>query len=61
MAPSYILAFAGLLAIIFPSIPVEQLNITLNTVVSIFSLLGIMYRQVKTGRSTVAGTRPDDY
>jgi hypothetical protein len=59
VAPSYVAAFVGIVAAIFPDIDLESLNVTVNTLVLIASSLMIMYRQVKTGRSTVAGTRPE--
>ncbi len=61
MAPSYIAAIVGILSVLFPDIELDSLNTTVNTIVTIGSLVVIAARQLWTGRSTLAGTRPDDY
>lgn len=58
MAPSYIAAIVGILSIFFPDIEIDALNTTVNTIVTIGSLLVVAARQIHTGRSTLAGTRP---
>jgi hypothetical protein len=59
IAPSYISAVASILALIFPDVTIDALNVTLNTLVIVASSLVIMYRQVVNRRSTLAGMRPE--
>jgi len=59
IAPSYIAVFVSLLATIFPDIGIDALNTTVNTLIVLGSSIFVMYRQIKTGRSTFAGTRPE--
>lgn len=61
MAPSYVAALVGVMSLLFPDIPVDSLNTTANTLIAIIGFIVVAVRQVQTGRSTVAGTRPDDY
>lgn len=59
MAPSYVAGFVSLLAVIFPDIGIDALNTTANTIIILVSSIVVMYRQIKSGRSTFAGTRPE--
>ena len=58
IAPSYIAAIVGILAVIFPNIELDALNTTVNTIVVVGSLMVVAVRQVLTGRSTLKGQRP---
>ena len=58
IAPSYIAAIVGILAVIFPNIELDALNTTVNTIVVVGSLIVVAVRQVLTGRSTLKGQRP---
>ena len=62
-APSYIAATVSVLVqvLAFLGITVgsEELTTTITTLVTIGSALYIMFRQVKTGKSTIGGTRPE--
>jgi uncharacterized membrane protein len=62
VAPTYITSIVVLLAQVLPLLGVqvesEALTTTITTVVTIVAAVYIGIRQLKTGRSTLFGTRP---
>lgn len=62
MAPSYISALVLVLSQALPwigvSIGTEELTTTVQTLVAVGVGLFVMWRQITTGRSSLAGTRP---
>lgn len=62
IAPTFISAFIIILSQVLPMIGInigsEALNTTAQTIIAIVGGLYILYRQKITGRSTLAGTRP---
>ena len=61
-APSYISAIVLVLSQILPKLGInlgsEELSVTIQTLIAIGTGLFVMYRQIKTKKSTFAGTRP---
>ena len=61
-APTFVSAIVLILSNVLTYIGIEigseALTTTLNTLITVGVGLFVMFRQVKTGRSTVAGTRP---
>lgn len=62
-APSYVASAVAILVQVLSflgiTVGTEELSTTLTTLVTIGSGLFVMYRQLKTGRSTLGGTRPE--
>ena len=62
MAPSYIVSLIAVLAQVLPLIGInvgsEALTTTAQTIVAIAAGLFVMWRQLATRRSTIAGKRP---
>lgn len=59
LAPSYLAAVVGILAVFFPDISVEALGTTVNTLTIIGSFIFVGIRQLISGRSTLLGGRPE--
>lgn len=63
MAPSYLASFILVLSQVLPFVGInvgsDALTTTIQTLVAIGAGIYVMYRQVKTGKSTVMGTRPE--
>ena len=61
-APTYVSAIVLILSNVLTyfgiNVGSEALTTTLNTLITVGFGLFIMYRQVKTGASTIAGTKP---
>ena len=61
-APTYVSAIVLILSNVFTYLGIEigseELTTTLNTLITVGIGLFVMYRQVKTGASTIAGTKP---
>ena len=62
MAPSYLISAIAVIAQVLPLIGIhvgaEDLQTTVNTLIAIGAGLFVMYRQLATKRSDVAGKRP---
>lgn len=62
-APSYIAMAVSVLVQVLAAFGVhvgsEELTTTITTLVTIGTGLFVMYRQIKTGKSTIGGTRPE--
>lgn len=61
-APSYIAMIVSVLVQVLAQFGVtigsEELTTTITTLVTIGTALFVMFRQIKTGKSTIGGTRP---
>lgn len=62
LAPSYVSAIILVLSQVLPffgiNVGSEALTTTIQTILAIGIGLFVMFRQLRTGRATVAGTRP---
>jgi len=62
MAPSYLAAIILVVTQALPFLGIHiagaDLTTTVNTIVALVAGLVVAYRQISTGRSTFAGTRP---